>query len=48
MMTQPGAYVIPKLLHVYTSAKQMQNSFRSSFAKYSQIIFYQAKQITAS
>ena len=33
MNIQPGAYVIPKLLHVYTSTEQMKNCFRSSFAK---------------
>ena len=27
-MTQPGAYVIPKLSHVSTSTEQMQNCFQ--------------------
>ena len=32
-MTQPGAYVIPKLSDVYTSTEQMQNCFRTFFCK---------------
>ena len=43
-MTQPEAYVIPKLSDVYTSTEQMQNCFRTYFAKYTQIQI----QITAS
>ena len=42
-MTQPGAYVIPKLSDVSTSTEQMQNCFRTFFAKCAQIIFNHAK-----
>ena len=42
-MTQPGAYVIPKLSDVNTSTEQMQNCFRTFFAKCAQIILNQAK-----
>ena len=42
-MTQPGANVIPKLSDVYTTTEQMQNCFRTFFAKCTQIIFNLAK-----
>ena len=43
MMTQSGAYVIPKLSDVHTSTEQMQICFRTFLAKCAQIIFNQAK-----
>ena len=42
-MTHPGAYVIPKLSDVHTSKEQMQNCFKTFFAKCAQIIFNLAK-----
>ena len=38
-MTQPAAYVIPKLSDVYTNTEQMQNCFKNFFAKCAPIIF---------
>ena len=42
-MTQPGGYVIPKLSDVGKSTEQMQNCFRTFFAKCAQIVFNHAK-----